>query len=109
MPARPSPRILVSHAAVAAALLCSACGGTDASKEVETLRSWRATIDLAADARLHGWVTPRYADQLRDAAGKAVTAGDRAMAGATPAERDTLRDAGRDLRLSLVRLDRVGP
>ena len=86
------------------------CGGADASKEIETLQSWRATIDLAADARVHGRVTPRYADQLRDEARKEVARGDRLAASdqATAAERDSLSAAGADLHASLARLARIG-
>ncbi len=87
----------------------SACGGGGASKQIETLQSWRATIDLAAEARLRGWVTPRYVDQLRDEARKAVKAGEQSVPAAKPAERDSLVAANAGLRASLARLDRVGP
>jgi hypothetical protein len=87
---------------------CLACGGADASKEIETLHSWQATIDLAAEARVKGWVTPRYVAQLRDKARLAVTEGDQAMSKATPAERDSLSAAGTALRASLAQLDRTG-
>jgi hypothetical protein len=95
--------------AALACVACLGCGGTDPSKQIETLQSWRATIDLATEARVKGWVTPRYVKQLRDEARLAVTAGDKAMSKAKPAERDSLSAAGRDLRVSLARLDRAGP
>ena len=94
--------------AILACAAALACGGANASKQIETLHSWRATIDLAARAQVAGWVTPRYVDQLRDGARLAVAAGDQAMSKAKPAERDSLSTAGRELRASLARLDRVG-
>jgi len=90
-------------------VVCLACGGADASKQIETLHSWRATIDLAARARVEGWVTPRYVEQLRDGARLAVAAGDQAMSKASPSERDSLLVAGRELRAALAQLDRAGP
>jgi hypothetical protein len=86
-----------------------ACGSGGASKQVETLQSWRATIDLAAGAQLRGWVTPRYVDELRDEAQKAIKKGQQAMSSAKPAERDSLRSANAQLSAALDRLDRVGP
>lgn len=111
MMARQSSSFLLSAALLGATLASAGCGGGGASKEIETLQSWRATIDLAAEARLRGWVTPRYADQLRDEARKAVSRGDDFTSSdqVTPAERDSLRAAGADLRAALVRLDRTGP
>ena len=90
--------------------MLAGCGGTDASKEIETLHSWRATIDLAADARVRGWVTPRYADQLRDEGRKAVSQGDQVTTSGrvAPAERDSLRGAAADLRAALARLEQTG-
>jgi hypothetical protein len=91
-------------------LALAGCGGADASKEIETLQSWRATIDLAAGARVRGWVTPRYADQLRDEAREEASRADRLTSSGrlTPAERDSLSVAGAGLRASLARLDRSG-
>lgn len=90
--------------------MLAGCAGTDASKEIETLQSWRATIDLAADARVRGWVTPRYARQLRDEGRKAVSRGDQLLSSdeVKPAERDSLSSAGAALRAALARLDRAG-
>lgn len=86
------------------------CGGADATKEIETLRSWRATADLATEARLRGWVTPRYAQQIRDEGRKAASEGDRLASGGQVAstEADSLRAAGAALHQSLARLDRTG-
>lgn len=88
-----------------------ACGGGDASKQIETLQSWRATIDLAAEAQLKGWVTPRYASQLRDKARAelATTAHASSDEKTPPAERDSLATARHALEASLARLDRTGP
>jgi hypothetical protein len=108
--ARRSPSNLLPAATLVATLACAGCGGADAKKEVETLESWRATIDLASDARVRGWVTPRYADQLRDKAREAVSQGGQLAASdkVTPAERDSLSAAGARLRAALGRLDRTG-
>jgi hypothetical protein len=59
---------------------------------------------------LRGWVTPRYAKQLGDEGRKAASEGEQVSASGqvTPAERDSLRDAGAALRTSLARLDRTG-
>ena len=110
MTARQSLSLRSSIAILATMLASAGCGGGDASKEIETLQSWRATIDLAAEARLRGWVTPRYADQLRDEGRKAVSQGDQLTSSdnVTPSERDSLRAAGADLRAALARLDRTG-
>lgn len=110
MPTRkPLPTRPVSCSIVLLAVVTTACGGGGASKQIETLQSWQATIDLADSAQLRGWVTPRYAHQLRDEARKAVKAGEQAMSKAKPAERDSLAAANRELRASLARLERVGP
>ena len=111
MMARHSPSLLLWIAILATTLASAGCGGGDASKEIETLQSWRATIDLAAEARLHGWVTPRYADQLRDKGRRALSQGDELTSSdqVTPAERDSLSIAGAGLRAALARLDRTGP
>ena len=108
---RPRRHKPLSPVAILAAALTLACGGSDASKEIETLQSWRATIDLAARAQLQGWVTPRYADQLRDRAREEL----KTVASAPPdpkesaAQRDSIATARRDLEVSLARLERTGP
>ena len=93
-----------------AALVVAGCGGADASKEIETLHSWRATIDLTAEARLRGWVTPRYAHQLSDEGRKAVVQGEDPLFSdrSDSAGRDSLAAAGAALRAALGRLDRTG-
>jgi hypothetical protein len=95
--------------ALSALLACGSGGG--AEKEVESLDSWRATIDLTAHAQLRGWVTPRYAHQLRDKARIALA--DAAKTAASPdmsaAARDSLTVASRALEKSVASLERVGP
>lgn len=111
MPTRPSRQCeRLPRVALLAAALTLGCGGGDASKEIETLQSWRATIDLAAEAQLKGWVTPRYASQLRERAREELSTTARAPGGekATAAERDSLATARRDLEASLARLERTG-
>ena len=90
--------------------MLAGCAGTDASKEIETLQSWRATVDLAANAQLHGWVTPRYARQLRNEGRKAVSQGDKLLSSGkvTAPQRDSLSSAGADLRAALTRLEHTG-
>jgi len=100
----------VRLAPLLAAFALLGCGGADPSKEIETLQSWRATIDLATDAQLRGWVTPRYARQLLDEGRKAASQGDQLGASdkTRPAERDSLSAAGAELRAALGRLERAG-
>lgn len=93
-----------------AALALAGCGGANASKEIETLHSWRATIDLTAEAQLRGWVTPRYARDLSRQGEKAVSHGDDLLFSdrADPAEVDSLAAAAAALRAALGRLHRTG-
>jgi hypothetical protein len=88
-----------------------ACGGGSVDKEVETLQSWRRTIDFAGEARLRGWVTPRYVRQLRDEAHAELgTAAKLAASGkASLAGRDSLTVAAAELQHSIAHLDRAGP
>jgi hypothetical protein len=116
LPDRPMPRRRPNHrhwfdrSAVLATVAMLACGGGDASKEIETLQSWRATIDLAANARLRGWVTSRYVSQLRDEARDALkkSDSDKSSEKASAAQRDSLDTARRDLETSLAKLERLG-
>ena len=96
---------------LALALLGACGGGGSAKKEVETLDSWRATLDLASEAQLSGWVTPRYAHQLRDKARIALEqAAKSATAGKmSSAARDSVTLASQALEKSVRSLERVGP
>lgn len=112
MPTRPAHRhAWLERSVLLATAAMLACGGGDPSKEIDTLQSWRATIDLAGNARLHGWVTSRYVTQLRDEARDALTKSDsdKSSEKASPAERDSLATARHDLEASLANLDRLGP
>ena len=95
--------------ALSALLACG--GGGGAQKEVESLDSWRATIDLTAHAQLRGWVTPRYAHQLRDKARIALADAAKSAASPdmSPAARDSVRHSSRELEKSVSALERVGP
>ena len=95
----------------AASLVACAGGGGGAKNEVETLASWRATIDLAAEARMRGWVTPRYVHQLRDKARIALADASKMEKSAklSAAAQDSVTDASRALVRSLASLDLVGP
>ena len=105
---RRSGRLLTIHLLAAVSTL--GCGGGGASKEIETLQSWRATIDLTAEAQLRGWVTPRYAAQLGDRARDALaTATGSPDAKASASERDSIATARHELEMSLARLERTGP
>lgn len=101
----------MSPVALLATGLILACGNGGATKEIETLQSWRATADLAAEAQLKGWVTPRYAAQLGDKARAALATAARAPSDAkvSPGERDSLATARRALAASLARLERRSP
>ena len=104
----PGRRILAGLSALLATL---ACAGSDPGKEIQTLQSWRATIDLAGEAQLRGWVTPRYVAQLRaEAENEARAAGEALSRNDVPgAQRDSITTARRDLERSLARLAEVGP
>jgi hypothetical protein len=88
-----------------------ACGGGGTKKQVESLESWRATIDLTGEAQLRGWVTPRYAHQLRDKARTELATAAKMAAGGklSSAARDSVTNASRALERSLASLERVGP
>ena len=96
---------------VALALLAACGGGGSAKKQVETLDSWRATIDLTSEAQLRGWVTPRYAHQLRDKARVALDQAAQTAASAkmSAAARDSVTRASHALETSVESLERVGP
>jgi outer membrane biogenesis lipoprotein LolB len=96
---------------VALALLAACSGGAGAKQEVETLDSWRATIDLASEAQFRGWVTPRYAHQLRDKARIALNQAAKSATSAkmSAAARDSVTLASQALEKSVRSLERVGP
>jgi hypothetical protein len=92
-------------------MLAACGGGGSAKKQVETLDSWRATIDLTSEAQLHGWVTPRYAHQLRDKARVALDQARKSAANAkmSTAARDSVTLASHALEKSVHSLEQVGP
>lgn len=100
-----------AHVPLIALSALLACGGGGARKEVESLESWRATIDLTAHAQLRGWVTPRYAHQLRDKARIALddAAKSASSPNMSPAARDSVTRSSRELEKSVAALERVGP
>ena len=102
---RGAPVPLIALAALAA------CGGGGAKQQVESLDSWRATIDLATEAQLRGWVTPRYAHQLRDEARTALADAAKSANSSdlSAAARDSVTDAARSLEAAVASLERVGP
>ena len=55
-----------------AASLAACSGGSDPQKQLDSLRSWRATARLAADAVHLGWVPRRYGRQVHDRATAAL-------------------------------------
>ena len=106
------PRRRRARVPLVALALLAACGGAgSAKKEVETLDSWRATIDLTSEAQLRGWVTPRYAHQLRDKARVALDQAEKSVASPkmSTAARDSVTTAARALATSVQSLGRVGP
>jgi hypothetical protein len=67
--------INISRAAgsLALALTASACGSPpDLDKQLETLSSWTATMQLAREEHGAGAITTTYATQLRDGARSAL-------------------------------------
>jgi len=72
MPALASRTIHVG-ALVALALTAAACGRPpELDKQLETLSSWTATMQLAREEHGSGAITTTYATQLRDAASSAL-------------------------------------
>ena len=94
-----------------ATLVACGGGGGGAKKEVESLDSWRATIDLTSEAQLRGWVAPRYAHQLRDKARIALSdaAKTAAAPGMSAAARDSVMLASQSLETAVRSLEQVGP
>ncbi|MDQ6633507.1 MAG: hypothetical protein M3Z10_01985 [Gemmatimonadota bacterium] len=63
-------RLVISGGVVA---VCLGCGsGSDLDKELATVRSWTATVHLAAEERHVGATTAAYTRQLRDRAAEAL-------------------------------------
>lgn len=91
--------------------VAAACSGGGASRAIERMHSWQATIELADTARVNGWVTPRYAQQLRDQARQELDAARQAAGSgrASPVQRDSLTAAADSLEMSLATLERAGP
>jgi hypothetical protein len=72
MPALASRTVRVG-ALVALALSAAACGQPpELEKQLETLSSWTATMQLAREEHGLGAITTTYATQLRDAASSAL-------------------------------------
>jgi hypothetical protein len=76
--------------------MCVGCGGSpDLDKELETVRAWTATAQLAVDVRRAGATTATYTRQLRDRAAQALDEARRQIATAerTPTDRVRARPA----------------
>lgn len=102
---RPDPIALLALAAAGAAG-CS--GGSDPQKELETLRSWRESSHLAAEAVHLGWVPRRYGKQVHDRGTAALNESRQSPPeGATAADSASLRSAEQALQASLDTLASV--
>jgi hypothetical protein len=75
------------------------CRSHSAAKELDTLRSWTATVRLAAAERSSGAITERYASQIQ---ARATTA---RQAAASSLARSAAAGDGRQTRAALDSLD----
>lgn len=106
-PDRPPRRHLAVALLIAAA---GACGGSpDLDKELDTLRSWTASVRLAAEQRRADATTATYAARLREKAARALADGRRTLATATrsPADHEKARSAADSLERAIRQLDGV--
>lgn len=104
MSIRRRPRIVQRIGILVLACSCGllACGGEDPEKSIESLDSWRSTVQLATTALRLGWVTPRYAKQIRDRATAALNeTREKGPKAATPSEQQATDDAERRLHDAL--------
>lgn len=108
-----APTPLARRTRLAAVLLAlpwgAGCGDPPPDKQLDTLRSWTATMELAAADRARGAVGARYAVDLRQRATEALAgASIEKGAGAPPGtDRSRALAAADSLRRAIAALDRV--
>jgi hypothetical protein len=101
-PDRMSPRLALLLLAAAS------CGSSpDLEKELDTVRSWTATVRLAADERRAHATTAAYTAQLRDRATKALEVANHGIpqAARSAPDRERARAAVDSLALAVHLLD----
>jgi hypothetical protein len=106
-PERPPCRQLALALLIAAA---GGCGGSpDPEKELDALRSWTASVRLAAEQRRADATSASYAAHLREKAARALADGRRTLATATrsPADHEKARSAADSLERAIRQLDGV--
>jgi len=107
MPALASRTIHVG-ALVALALTAAACGRPpELDKQLETLSSWTATMQLAREEHGAGAITTTYATQLRDGARSALKEAQQTIGAAARSEVDSSYAAAAldSLRTAIRQLD----
>ncbi|NUQ20522.1 MAG: hypothetical protein HOQ09_06135, partial [Gemmatimonadaceae bacterium] len=88
--------------AFVAAGLAACSGGSDPQKELDSLRSWRESAHLAADAVHLGWVPRRYGKEVHERGTAALNESRQSPPkGATAADSASLRSTERALEASL--------
>lgn len=99
------PLLLRSATIALATTVTTACTSRTPQKDLETLRSWRASAALADSGAREGWIPGRYASQVRDRAQSALNAmrADPAPK-PTPEERNALAESERALQAAIDRL-----
>ena len=87
-----------------------ACTSRTPQKDLETLRSWRASAELADSGAREGWIPGRYVSQVRDRAQSALNAM-RADPAPKPTaeERNALAESERALQAAIDRLTARAP
>jgi hypothetical protein len=90
------------------ALVVPGCRGAGRDQELDTVRSWTSTMQLAMGQRARGAVPARYAAQLRDRASEALAEADRSLASvdSTPDQRRATRSTLDSLRIAIGHLAR---
>ena len=71
--------LLRSGAPLAATLIAGGCSSPKLDKQLETLASWTATMQLAREEHGSGAITTTYATQLRDGARTALQQSEQAL------------------------------
>ena len=97
-------RALSPGIALALAATAPACGGSaDFAKELDSLRSWTASVQLAAEQRRVHATTATYTSRLREKAGRALDAQRRTLAAAahSAADRERARSAADSLERAI--------
>jgi hypothetical protein len=83
-------RVIRTGALLAVALAATACGSPpELDKQLETLSSWTATMQLAREEHGNGAITTTYATQLRDGAQSALQQTEQTIGQATHSKMDS--------------------